>query len=140
MLLRQKIIYLNGFYICNNMQKQSILDDSERREFIASYAQLRRQTADIIDSAKFKTIKETIVSAIRLDRYGRDKHGNSLLLRNMNTALILSKEVGLEPDTLMAILLYNIVAEGVKTTEEVEKEFGADVATLRTRLGKTESL
>ena len=140
MLLRQKIIYLNGFYICNNMQKQSILDDSERREFIASYAQLRRQTADIIDSAKFKTIKETIVSAIRLDRYGRDKHGNSLLLRNMNTALILSKEVGLEPDTLMAILLYNIVAEGVKTTEEVEKEFGADVATLITRLVKTESL
>lgn len=140
MLLRQKIIYLGGFYTCSDMQKQSILNDDEKREFIASYTQLRKQTENIIDSKEFKAIKDTIVSALKLDRYGRDKHGNSLLLRNINTALILSREVGMERNTLVAILLYNIVAEGVKSIEEISGEFGTDVATLITRLLKTESL
>ncbi|MEG1574259.1 MAG: RelA/SpoT family protein [Bacteroidales bacterium] len=122
------------------MQKHSALNNSEKKEFLASYAELRRQTNSIIKPGEFEKIKEVITEAVKSGGYGRDKKGNSILLRNINTALILSKEVGLERNTLVAILLYNIVAEEIKTLKEVEGDFGEDVANIITYLIKTESL
>ncbi|MEG1999393.1 MAG: HD domain-containing protein, partial [Bacteroidales bacterium] len=122
------------------MQKHSALNNSEKKEFLASYAELRRQTNSIIKPGEFEKIKDVITEAVKSGGYGRDKKGNSILLRNINTALILSKEVGLERNTLVAILLYNIVAEEIKTLKEVEGDFGEDVANIITYLIKTESL
>lgn len=122
------------------MHMHSLLNDREKKEFLASYAELRRQTASIIKPGEFEKMREVITRAVQSGGYGRDKKGNSILLRNINTALILSKEVGLDHNTLAAILLYNIVAEGKMTIKEIVCDFGSDVCNVIEHLVKTESL
>ncbi|MBP3353814.1 MAG: bifunctional (p)ppGpp synthetase/guanosine-3',5'-bis(diphosphate) 3'-pyrophosphohydrolase [Bacteroidales bacterium] len=120
--------------------KEDIFSPEEKLDFLRSYLELRRQTRTIISDEEFEKLRVIISDATSHDQYGRDKHGNSILLRNLNTALILSKEVGLERSTLLSILLYNVVAHESLTIAEVEDGFGKDVANIITHLLKTESL
>lgn len=120
--------------------KEDIFSPEEKLDFLRSYLELRRQTRTIISDEEFEKLRLIISDATNHDQYGRDKHGNSILLRNLNTALILSKEVGLERSTLLSILLYNVVAHESLTIAEVEGGFGKDVANIITYLLKTESL
>lgn len=120
--------------------KEDIFSPEEKLDFLRSYLELRRQTRTIISDEEFEKLRVIISDATSHDQYGRDKHGNSILLRNLNTALILSKEVGLERSTLLSILLYNVVAHESLTIAEVENGFGKDVANIITHLLKTESL
>ncbi len=120
--------------------KEDIFSPEEKLDFLRSYLELRRQTRTIISDEEFEKLRVIISDATSHDQYGRDKHGNSILLRNLNTALILSKEVGLERSTLLSILLYNVVAHESLTIAEVENGFGKDVANIIMHLLKTESL
>ena len=123
------------------MQSQELMFSTEEKiEFLHSYLELRRQTRSIINESEFEKLRHIISEATAKDQYGRDRNGNSILLRNFNTALILSKEVGLDRSTLLSILLYNVVAHKSRTIEYIEKEFGGDVAGIISHLIKTESL
>lgn len=118
----------------------NILTSSERKELNISYNQLIKQVVTFLSTSDIRKIKSIIYKAIKDGNYGRDKHGNSILLRNINTALILSKEFTLEYTTLVSILLYTIVANGTITEQEVAKIFGDDVAKIIHHLIKTETL
>ncbi|MBR5531746.1 MAG: bifunctional (p)ppGpp synthetase/guanosine-3',5'-bis(diphosphate) 3'-pyrophosphohydrolase [Bacteroidales bacterium] len=123
------------------MQNNELMFTPEEKiEFLRSYLELRRQTRAIINEFEFEKMRKIISEATANDQYGRDRNGNSILLRNFNTALILSKEVGLDRSTLLSILLYNVVAHKSLTIEIIEKEFGGDVANIISHLIKTESL
>ena len=123
------------------MQSQELMFSAEEKmEFLRSYLELRRQTRTLINEYEFEKLRQIIYEATANDQYGRDRNGNSILLRNLNTALILSKEVGLDRSTLLSILLYNVVAHQGLAIEDIEKEFGADVAGIISHLIKTESL
>ena len=46
---------------------------------------------------------------VALDCYGRDKNGINGLLRNIDTALIATTEIGLKRTSVIALLLYRPV-------------------------------
>ena len=46
---------------------------------------------------------------VALDCYGRDKNGINGLIRNINTALIATTEIGLKRTSVIALLLYRPV-------------------------------
>ena len=77
---------------------------------------------------------------VALDCYGRDKNGINGLIRNINTALIATTEIGLKRTSVIALLLYRPVLKKVITLEEVEKTFDADVTLIIQRLLKTSDL
>ena len=78
--------------------------------------------------------------AVALDCYGRDKNGINGLLRNIDTALIATLEIGLKRTSVIALLLYRPVLKKAITIEEVEQKFGADVTLIIRRLLKTSDL
>ena len=68
----------------------------EQKEFLSAYRALWRSSHSLIGEDDFKRIREMITGAIKEGNYLRDKNGVNVLLRNINTALILSKEASSE--------------------------------------------
>ena len=85
-------------------------------------------------------MRELMQRVVALDCYGRDKNGINGLIRNINTALIATTEIGLKRTSVIALLLYRPVLKKVITLEEVEKTFDADVTLIIPRLLKTSDL
>lgn len=54
-------------------------------------------------------MKELMKRVVALDCYGRDKNGINGLLRNIDTALISTVEIGLKRTSVIALLLYRPV-------------------------------
>lgn len=114
--------------------------DSEPEEFLSSYKMLLRLSRLLFDNKELSRIRYLVTEAVKAGAYARDKNGINPLLRNINTALILSKEVGLEKSTLTSVLIYNLVDNQFLTTEEVEREFGPDINKIIKGLLKANSL
>lgn len=72
--------------------------------------------------------------------YGRDKNGINGLLRNIDTVLIATIEIGLRRTSAIALLLYRPVYKKIVTEEKVRELFGEEVATMIRRLLKTSDL
>lgn len=73
---------------------------------------------------------------VALGCYGRDKNGINGLLRNIDTALIATTEIGLKRTSVIALLLYRPVMKKIITLDEVKTTFDADVTLIISRLLK----
>lgn len=122
------------------MKNKIFLTDDERADFLDSYKMLVRLSKEVISGDERNRIKALIKNAIENDTYLRDKNGLSLLLRNIQTAMILSKEVGIERSMLISVLLYHLVEKEVLNFQNIQAEFGEDVVSIIRRLLKTNSL
>ncbi len=122
------------------MKNKIFLTDDERADFLDSYKMLVRLSKEVISGDERNRIKALIKNAIENDTYLRDKNGLSLLLRNIQTAMILSKEVGIERSMLISVLLYHLVEKEILNFQNIQSEFGEDVVSIIRRLLKTNSL
>ncbi|MCP9611099.1 RelA/SpoT family protein [Coprobacter tertius] len=122
------------------MVKNTYFTPAERSDFLESYRSLSRSSRSLIGEKDFLRIRKLIAHAIESGNYLHDKNGINVLLRNMNTALILSKEVGLERSTLIAVLLYHVVQCDSLSLEDIKKEFGTDITKIINGLIKANSL
>ncbi|MBQ7823454.1 MAG: bifunctional (p)ppGpp synthetase/guanosine-3',5'-bis(diphosphate) 3'-pyrophosphohydrolase [Bacteroidaceae bacterium] len=122
------------------MKNKIFLTDDERADFLDSYKMLVRLSKEVISGDERNRIKALIKNAIENDTYLRDKNGLSLLFRNIQTAMILSKEVGIERSMLISVLLYHLVEKEVLNFQNIQAEFGEDVVSIIRRLLKTNSL
>ena len=116
------------------------LTEDEHTVFLDSYKVLVRLSDEIISGDERNRIKAMIQNAMENGAYLRDKNGLSLLLRNVQTAMILSKEVGLERSMLIAVLLYHLVEKEILSAQNIQAEFGEDVVSIIRRLLKANSL
>ncbi|GHT15496.1 GTP pyrophosphokinase [Bacteroidia bacterium] len=112
----------------------------ERTAFLAAYRSLLRSSRDSVSADDTRKAREHIVRSIDLGGYATDVYGLNLLHRNLQTALIVSEEIGLKGTALMAVLLSQPVMDGHYTIEYIAKTFGPDVASIIRGLLKTQEL
>ena len=122
------------------MVENTYFTKAEKEEFIVAYRTLIRTSRTLVGATDFLRIRKWIAGAIESGNYLRDKYGINILLRNINTALILSKEVGLERSTLIAVLMYNVALSEFLSMAQIEKEFGSDITKIIKGLIKANSL
>lgn len=122
------------------MDRETFFTEVEKKEFFSKYRQLVRSLYAFLHKEDIRKMKELMQHIVAMDCYGRDKNGINGLLRNIDTALIATTEIGLKRTSVMAILLYRPVMKGVITLEEVEQTFDADIALMIKRLLKTSDL
>lgn len=122
------------------MEQSAYFTPAERKEFLNAYKLLRQSSRSCILDEEARRLRELVESSVESGTYLRDKNGIHPLLRNIQTALILSKEVGQEKSMLMAVLIYNMVDSGFLSFDAVEREFDSDLVRLITGLTKTNSL
>ena len=85
-------------------------------------------------------MKSLMRRVVALDCYERDRNGINGLLRNINTALIATRDIGLKRTSVIALLLYRPVMKEAVTLDEVECTFDDEVALMIRRLLKTSDL
>lgn len=122
------------------MDIQPFFTEEERKDFFSKYRQLVRSLYSFLQKEDIRKMRELMQRVVALDCYGRDKNGINGLIRNINTALIATTEIGLKRTSVIALLLYRPVLKKAVTMEEVEKTFDADVTLIIQRLLKTSDL
>lgn len=112
----------------------------EKKAFFSKYRLLLRNLHSFLEKEDIPKMKELMKRVVTLDCYGRDKSGINGLLRNIDTALIATVEIGMKRTPAIALLLYRPVLKEVIKLEEVEQKFGPDVTLIIRRLLKTSDL
>ena len=78
----------------------------EKKLFFSKYRLLLRNLYSFLEREDIRKMKELMKRVVALDCYGRDKNGINGLLRNIDTALIATLEIGLKRTSVIALLLY----------------------------------
>ena len=96
----------------------------EKKELFSKYKQLLANLNASLEKEDIRKMKLLMHRIVALDCYGRDKNGINGVLRNIDTALIATTEIGLKRTSVIALLLYRPVMKEAITLDEVEKSFG----------------
>lgn len=98
----------------------------EQDSFPAVYRMLLRSIADSVSPETVKKAKEHILSVAGSGAYAGDVYGLNPLYRNLQTALIISDEIGLKGTAAVAVVLSQSVIQGYYTIDYIRKTFGGD--------------
>ena len=101
------------------MDIQPFFTEEEKKQFFSKYKQLLRHLYSFLKKEDLSKMKELMKRVVALDCYGRDKNGINGLLRNIDTALIATTEIGLKRTSVIALLLYRPVMKKIITLDEV---------------------
>ena len=115
-------------------------NEEEKKIFFIGYRELYKAHAENLLKDDVPKIRQALKSVDVNVCYGRDRNGINGLIRNIETALIAVKEIGLKRASILAIILYRPVLKQAITVKAVEELFGKDVAHLISLLLKTVDL
>lgn len=122
------------------MDREAFFTAEEKKAFFTKYRVLVNSLSSFLEKEDIRKMKDLMRRVVSLDCYGRDRNGINGLLRNIDTALIATTEIGLKRAPVIALLLYRPVMKGLMTVEEVEKTFDNEVTRLIQLLLKTSDL
>ncbi|OUO52089.1 RelA/SpoT family protein [Parabacteroides sp. An277] len=122
------------------METQVFFTPEEKKEFFTKYRALLRSLYSCLEKEDISKMKSLMKQIVAKECYGRDKNGINGLLRNIDTALIASVEIGLKRTSVLALLLYRPVYKQVITPEQVQALFGEEVVVMIQRLLRTSDL
>lgn len=104
--------------------------DKERKFVISAFRELRIALADDLSYPEIRRIEDIIKGGIAAGKAHRDKYGINPSVRHLNTALLLSRYVGVDRNMIIATLLYQICSDDYFSLEDVKAEFGDDVRSI----------
>lgn len=122
------------------MDTEAFFTPEERKEFFSKYKNLLRNLSVSLQKEDIQKMRTLMMRIALKECYGRDKNGINGVLRNIDTALIATTEIGLKRTAIIGLMLYRPVLKKLITLEEIEKTFDADIALIISRLLKTSNL
>jgi len=122
------------------MEKEKFFTDDEKKTFFSKYRELHNALSANLEVDDFPRIRQLLRQIDPMECYGRDSNGVNGLLRNIETALIATRDIGLKRTPILALILYRPVMKGAVTVEVVEKTFNTDVSLILNRLLRTSEL
>ncbi len=122
------------------MTDLSFFTEEEKAELKTKLKLFEEDFKNIFSDQEIQRIKSLLKQGIEKDIYTRTENGINLLLKNINTSIILMKEVGLKKSSIIAALLYPLCESGIVTSAEVAAEFGKDIENIIEGLLKVNSL
>ncbi|MDR2915655.1 MAG: TGS domain-containing protein [Tannerella sp.] len=114
--------------------------EEEKKIFCSKYRELLKALSESLEKDDAPKIRQLLKPVVAIECYGRDRNGINGLIRNIETALIATKDIGLKRTSVLALILYRPVLKKAVSIEEVEKTFNSDVSLMINRLLKTSDL
>lgn len=121
-------------------QVANLLTPAERRQLPGEYRELLRNVSDVMEPSDRPRLHSLTRHAAAAGHYRRDKFGNSSLLRSIATASALCARVSPDRNMVVAILLYPLCLAEHISPEQVEAEWGDDIAKMVRGLLKVSTL
>lgn len=105
-------------------------NEDEKKLVVNQCKKLLREAYEVISRSDINLVHSIIKEGIKQNHYKRDKYGINPTIRNLDTALMLVENFGVDRNMIIAILLYNLCKSEFIPEEEIEKIFGEDIAKL----------
>lgn len=112
------------------MEQNTFFSANEKKELKQLYRQLLAISDNLLCRNESKKLKKMVTEAVQQDFLQRNVFGMNPVINDMETAIIVSNEIGLTRGAVLGIMLHSCVHSGYCTADEVEKEFGKDVANI----------
>ncbi|MDR1225078.1 MAG: TGS domain-containing protein [Tannerella sp.] len=122
------------------MDTEKFFTEEEKKIFISRYRELFGVLSEGLEKDDIPKIRQLLKPVAAMECYGRDRNGINGLIRNVETALIATRDIGLKRTSVLALILYRPVLKKAITVEEVEKAFNSDVSLMINRLLRTSDL
>ena len=124
----------------DNVREANLLDKAELASLPAIYMSLCRSAREIMEPEADRRLRALIARGALEGVFDRDRFGLSGLLRALQTADTFCRRVSPNRNVILAMLLYRLCDGEFLTLDQVEKEWGADVAKMVRGLLKVASL
>ncbi len=110
------------------MERDEFFTTEEKELLFSLYRKLLQLTGETLRKGDCKKLKTHLVNSIQNNHVQRDTFGLNPLIKDMQTAVIVTEEIGMKRASIIGIMLHESVRNGACTTEEVQYSFGEDVA------------
>lgn len=104
------------------------------------YRDLLHLPGSILNPKDYKLLKSYLIEAAKNNFLQRDVFGLNPILNDLETALIVASEIGMTRGAILGVMLHTCIKSGYVTTEDIEKEFGEDVAGIIRGLNRIDEL
>lgn len=122
------------------MEDISFFTESERTELFALYKQLIQSAGDSITRKDIRKLKMYLTKAVQNNGLQRNGFKMNPIIKDMQTSIIVSEEIGMKGACLLGIMLHEIVKSNTLPLNKVKAEFGEDVASIIKGLVKANEL
>ncbi|MBR3433303.1 MAG: bifunctional (p)ppGpp synthetase/guanosine-3',5'-bis(diphosphate) 3'-pyrophosphohydrolase [Bacteroidaceae bacterium] len=110
------------------MIKNELFTADERTQITELYKQLYTVSKDVLLPDDDQKVRHYIRVAIEKGLLRRDTFNLNPIINDCETALIVAEEIGLNRASILGVMLNGVVMNGAATLEEIQKDFGEDVA------------
>ncbi|MCD8167609.1 MAG: RelA/SpoT family protein [Bacteroides sp.] len=122
------------------MEEIVFFRDKEKKLLQTLYKKLILSAGDSIKREEAVKIKRILTDAVCLNKLSRNIFDMNPVIKDMQTAYIVSEEMGMKGSCLTGIMLHEVVKNNILTLEQVREEFGEDVTTIIKGLVRTNEL
>lgn len=122
------------------MENMDFITNEEKIEIVESYKELQSLSNNILQQEDFRMIKNILEKTISSNGLRRNSFGLNSVLFNLQTAIIITKEIGLNRASLLSILLHDCVASDGISIDEVQNIFGDEISKIIRGLIKVNDL
>ena len=112
------------------MEELATIKEDERQELLTTVRKMQDLVTDILNPDDFRKIKDILLRAMETDSLARNQFGLHPVLFDLQTAMILAEEIGLNRASIVSVLLHDCVEIGVIDIDFVQSEFGEEVANI----------
>lgn len=112
----------------------------EKKELFSLYKHLLQSAGDTISRKDCRNLKKHLIKAAQCNGLQRNNFGMNPVIRDLHTAVVVAEEIGMKGSCLIGIMLHEIVKAHILTIDEVNAEYGEDVASIIKGLVKTNEL
>lgn len=122
------------------MEHTVFFTTEEKAQLKHVYRDLLHLSGSILKPKDYKLLKSYLIEAAKNNFLQRDVFGLNPILNDLETALIVASEIGMTRGAILGVMLHTCIKSGYVTTEDIEKEFGEDVAGIIRGLNRIDDL
>ena len=108
--------------------KTSFFNDEEKARMVSIHRQLVAIAANAMQEGDGEKIRRYLSNAFEQGFLTHDKFGLNPILLDSETALIVAEEIGLSRGSVLGVLLHSVVMSGAATIDDIQRDFGDEVA------------
>ena len=112
------------------MDERLIFTEEEKTETLDLLHELCTLLSSSLNEGDEEMMHSNLLKTMSSGEIQRDVFGLNPILHGLRTAKIAVEEVGLKRDSMMAILLYTNVINGLEDTDHIQERYGESVATI----------
>lgn len=122
------------------MEQTEFFTIQEKTQLKQTYKELLKLSGSILQPNDCQRLKKHLIQATLNNFLHRDVFGMNPILNDMETAIIVASEIGLTRGSILGVMLHTCVRSGYCTVENIESEFGEDVAGIIRGLNRIDEL